>query len=71
MNDDFEKASHVLRELFRYFIDKQEELERYSGRRLQNENPEIIVADFIAGMTDRFAINLYNKIFLPRPWSVV
>ena len=71
VNDDFEKASHMLRELFRYFIAEQEELARYSGRSLEDEKPEIVVADFIAGMTDRFAINLYNKIFLPRPWSVV
>ncbi len=71
VNDDFEKASHILRELFRYFVDKQEELERYSDRSLNDDQPEIVVADFIAGMTDRFAINLYNKIFLPRPWSVV
>ncbi len=68
---DFEKAMHILRELFRYFVDRQDELEHYSGWRLDGQRPEIVVADFVAGMTDRFAINLYNKIFLPRPWSVV
>ena len=29
---------------------------------LKNENKERAVADFIAGMTDRYAINLYKKI---------
>ena len=71
VNDDFEKASHMLRELFQYFLENDEELARYSGRFRQDEQPAIAVADFIAGMTDRFAINLYNKIFLPQPWSVV
>ena len=28
----------------------------------QNENKERVIADFIAGMTDRYAINLYKKI---------
>jgi dGTPase len=71
VNDDFEKASHMLRELFHYFVENLDELACYSDRSPEGEQPEVVVADFIAGMTDRFAINLYNKIFLPRPWSVV
>ena len=27
--------------------------------------------DFIAGMTDRYALDLYDKLFLPRPWAVL
>lgn len=71
VNDDFEKASHMLRELFLYFVSNQEELAGYSDRNPDGEQVEVVVADFIAGMTDRFAINLYNKIFLPQPWSIV
>jgi dGTPase len=26
------------------------------------------VTDFIAGMTDRYAIDLYHKLFVPEPW---
>ena len=29
------------------------------------------VCDFIAGMTDRYALDLYAEIFLPKPWSVL
>jgi len=29
----------------------------------------VSVADFIAGMTDRYAINLYRELFLPQPWK--
>lgn len=71
VNDDFEKASHMLRELFLYFVKNLDELSRYSDRSPDGESPEVVVADFIAGMTDRFAMNLYNKIFLPQPWRVV
>jgi dGTPase len=28
------------------------------------------VCDFIAGMTDRYALSLYEHIFLPQPWNV-
>jgi dGTPase len=26
------------------------------------------VCDYIAGMTDRYALDLYKRLFLPRPW---
>ena len=28
------------------------------------------VCDFIAGMTDRYAMGLYEHLFFPKPWSV-
>ncbi|PLY03869.1 MAG: deoxyguanosinetriphosphate triphosphohydrolase [Desulfuromonas sp.] len=71
VNDGFEKASHILRELFRYFLKNEDALYRYGCRQRGDEKIEIVIADFIAGMTDRFALNLYSDIFLPRPWSVV
>ena len=30
---------------------------------------EQLAIDFIAGMTDRYAINLYTKLFMPKPWT--
>jgi len=32
-----------------------------------NDSYERRVCDFIAGMTDRYAQNLYEKIFMPSP----
>ena len=29
------------------------------------------VADYVAGMTDRYALDLYQDIFLPKPWAVM
>jgi dGTPase len=29
------------------------------------------VADFLSGMTDRFAMETWEKVFVPRPWSIV
>ena len=68
---NFIKASKILRELYNYFLDHEDEfLEEYSwpnageplGRR---------VCDFVAGMTDRYAFNFYEKIFLPQPWLIM
>ncbi|MDB5098225.1 MAG: dgt [Cyanobacteria bacterium RYN_339] len=32
--------------------------------------PERAVVDFVAGMTDRYAIQDYERIFMPRPWRL-
>jgi dGTPase len=30
-----------------------------------------VVCDYIAGMTDRFALSVYDQVFLPKRWSVI
>ena len=29
------------------------------------------VTDFLSGMTDRFALETWEKVFVPRPWAIV
>lgn len=65
---DFVKASRMLRELFCYFAENEAGFLAAGGRRLPGDSIEVAVADFIAGMTDRFALALYGRIFLPQPW---
>jgi dGTPase len=61
---EFEKAQRLLTELFAHVAAHPDEfLNMNSG-----EPVERLTVDFIAGMTDRFAINLYEKLFVPRPW---
>ena len=69
--DEFRKASRVIREIFAYFIAKPQELTAYGGYCADDDNIEIAVADFIAGMTDRYAMNLYQKLFFPQPWKTL
>jgi dGTPase len=68
---DFHKASHILRELFRYFSAHPAELVACSGRPADGDPPAVAIADFLAGMTDRYALNLYQRLFLPQPWKVL
>jgi len=70
VHDDFIKAKKVLRELYEYFINKDDHWERVID--YDEATPrEQMVCDFIAGMTDRYALDLYTNIFLPKPWSVM
>ncbi len=61
---EFEKAQKILIAIFEYVVAHPEEyLEMKDG-----EPVERLAIDFIAGMTDRYALNLYAKLFLPKPW---
>jgi dGTPase len=71
VHDDFEKASHVLRELYAFFAENEQELVACGGRRLPGDDLLVSVVDFLAGMTDRYAMNLYQRLFLPQPWKVL
>lgn len=70
VTDDFYKASHVLRELFGYFVAHPAEMISCGGRQREADAVDVAVADFLAGMTDRYAMNLYQRLFLPQPWKV-
>lgn len=56
------KAKDMLKTLFFYYINNYNELPfEYQG----NDEKDVRVCDYIAGMTDRYAINQFTKIFVP------
>lgn len=63
------KAKHIVQKLFYYFSEHNEALPEEYLLKLRKGNPERIICDYIAGMTDRFAIRFYQKTFLPLPWE--
>jgi len=69
VEDEFRKASRVLRELFEYFTANPDALTTYGATRRAEEPVVLAVTDFLAGMTDRYAMNLYQKLFFPQPWK--
>jgi dGTPase len=61
---EFVKAQRTLTALFEHVIAHPEEFLDLS----RDEPVERLAIDFIAGMTDRYAINLYERLFVPRAW---
>ena len=41
-----------------------------SGMLSQGEEKEIVVCDYISGMTDQYAIYKFNEYFIPKAWSI-
>jgi len=55
-----DKGKIITKDLFKYLLNNTK---KYISRELlENEQKERLIADFIAGMTDRYAINLHKKI---------
>ena len=67
----FDKAKRVVRDLYYYFCENNETFWRLYGKEpSEGEDIEREICDFIAGMTDSYALNLYQEIFLPSKWEV-
>ena len=63
------KIDKMLRLLFEHYLDHPEKLPPELQIRM-GENPMQVVADYIAGMTDRFALRRFSEIFMPAAWNV-
>ncbi|MEA5047654.1 MAG: deoxyguanosinetriphosphate triphosphohydrolase [Eubacteriales bacterium] len=63
-----EKAKRVIRELFAYYLNHTELLTGEYAKYLEQDGRERAVADYIAGMTDNYAISEYVRIFVPKSW---
>ncbi|NOX26180.1 MAG: deoxyguanosinetriphosphate triphosphohydrolase [Deltaproteobacteria bacterium] len=69
VHTEFVKATKMLRELFAYFIENKEFFEDEIGGFATSISHVRRVCDYIASMTDRFAQNMYYRIFIPQELS--
>jgi len=60
-----DKAHRLLTALFEAYLRKPEQLPDTTRRRMEKEDPHRVVCDYIAGMTDRYAVEEYRKLFDP------
>lgn len=65
------KAERVVSELYYYYMGDLNRLPDSYRRRLQmGDSEQQIVCDYIAGMTDRYAVNAYRDLFFPKSWHI-
>jgi len=64
------KAQDMIRQLFDYYLKHADELPpEYQDIRYR-EGEIRAVCDYIAGMTDKYAVECYSRAFIPMAWSV-
>ena len=67
--EDLNKVDVVLSSLYDYFLEHVEALPEDLQVIAALDGTNEAVKDYIAGMTDRFALNTYTELFVPRAWK--
>ena len=64
------KAREMLKRLYDYYYNNPEAMPADFQPQLSLEGMERTVCDYIAGMTDNYAVDKYTEIFVPSGWHV-
>ena len=62
---ELEKVQNLINSLYDYFMEHPAQMPQEHIEMLYLYGSEEVVKDYIAGMTDRYAIRLYQKLFVP------
>ncbi|HOU10914.1 MAG TPA: deoxyguanosinetriphosphate triphosphohydrolase [Clostridiales bacterium] len=67
--DQEPKAMELVKWLYDFFKNHPEELPPGFARIAASDGAERAACDYIAGMTDRYAVMTFNKLFIPKSWE--
>jgi len=64
---EFKKASGILSGLWEKVQERPDDF--LDRRTIDAEGLDVATRDFIAGMTDRYAVRLFEQLYIPKPWA--
>ena len=65
-----DRAERMLTQMFEYFMAHVDELPKGYLTNLERDGKERVVCDYISGMTDRYAIGVFEQLFIPATFSI-
>ena len=65
-----EDAKMLVEKLYRYFIKYPDKMPEEYINIMNRFSKERAVCDYVSGMTDLYAVNLYNELFIPKSWKL-
>ena len=65
---EFRKATDILSGLWEKIRERPDEF--LDRRVIDVEGLDVATCDFVAGMTDRYAVRLFEQLFIPKPWAI-
>ena len=65
-----DRAERMLTQMFEYFMLHVDELPKGYLKNLERDGKERVVCDYISGMTDRYAISVFEQLFIPATFSI-
>lgn len=65
-----DKATFIVGKIFEYYTKNFEALPKFYLQIYENNNfsKNEIIKDYIAGMTDRYAMKTFEELYIPKPW---
>jgi dGTPase len=64
-----EKGKELVEYVYYYFIQHPDQLKKYNGHICEESPLEEQVKDFVAGMTDRYIVSLFQELTVPKPFA--
>ena len=65
-----DRAERMLTQMFEYFMSHIDELPKGYLTNLEKDGKDRVVCDYISGMTDRYAVNAFEQLFIPANFSI-
>ena len=65
-----QKIDGMIEGLYTHFLKNPEKLPKEYFPLIENEGLERAVVDYIAGMTDTYAITVYENAYIPKAWQI-
>jgi dGTPase len=65
---EFKKAADILTGLWEKVRERPDDF--LDARTIRQEGIDAAARDFVAGMTDRYAVRLFEQLFIPKPWAI-
>lgn len=65
------KAKMLIEKLYGYFLKNPDKLPEDFRKIREMKGSDRAVCDYIAGMTDSYAISVYEELFIPKGWNVL
>ena len=66
---EFRKAEDILSGLWHKVRERPDAF--LDPRTVAEDGIDVAARDFVAGMTDRFAVRLFEQLFIPKPWTEI
>lgn len=67
--EELDKIHNMIFTLYDYYEENPQELPEESREMIDVYGLQEVIKDYIAGMTDRYAVNLFKEIFVPKGWK--
>ena len=66
-----QKVEKVLTELYEYYLTHLDRMSNFYLQLAYQEGGDRAVTDYISGMSDEFAIRVFEDVFVPKKWHVL